>query len=99
MSRMTLHCVVLTGILLFLAGCASRDPYYRTDVWRPTGANAANIAVMAADPHDLIRGRGDTRQLAKAPELAVEKVWAGSVPGAKGSSGGGGSAPAAPPGG
>ena len=55
---------------------SSRDPYYRTDVWQPNGANAANIAAMVADPHDLIRGRGDSRVLAKAPEQAVEKVWA-----------------------
>ena len=34
------------------------DPYLRTDVWQPTGANAANIAAMVADPHDLISGHG-----------------------------------------
>ena len=41
-----------------LAACQDMDPYARTDVWQPTGANAGNIAAMVANPHDLIRGRG-----------------------------------------
>lgn len=88
----------MTGFLLLLAGCTSRDPYYRTDVWRPTGANAANIAAMAADPHDLIRGRGDDRQFSKPAARAVDKVWSGqsssggSSGGASGGSSGGGGA-------
>lgn len=95
MPRKALAFIVLTGSLLLLAGCMSQDPYYRTDVWRPTGANAANIAAMAADPQDLIRGRGDDRQLSKPAALAVDKVWSGQSAGggsSAGGSGGGGAA-------
>lgn len=83
--------------LIGLSSCANRDPYQRTDVWRPTGANAANLAAMVADPHDLIRGRGTNRQFNKAQDIAVEHVWQdkpkpfgfGSTSGSSGSSGGG----------
>jgi type IV pilus biogenesis protein CpaD/CtpE len=68
--------VLLAGVLL-LTGCADRDPYRRTDVWQPTGANAANLAAMVANPYDLIRGHGSDRQLAKAPDLAIERIWVG----------------------
>lgn len=85
--------IALCAAPLLLAGCMSREPYHRTDVWQPTGANIANIAAMAADPHDLIRGRGVTEHSAKAPELAVEKTWTLQQGGA---GGGDKAAPAAP---
>jgi uncharacterized membrane protein YgcG len=89
MQRHRLRSILLLTGLALLAGCANRDPYRRTDVWQPTGSNASNIAAMVANPHDLARGHTEGKQLAKAPELAVEHVWAG--PGGAGSSGGGGS--------
>jgi len=80
--------------LLALGGCEDRDPYRRTDVWKPTGANAANIAAMVADPRDLLQGRGATRSDIRSPELAVERVWTDQakpfIGGSAGSSGGGG---------
>lgn len=79
MSRRIRHMTVPLIGLLLLAGCASRDPYRRTDVWQPTGANAANLAAMVANPHDLISGRGDNRQLAKMPYRAVERIWTGTA--------------------
>lgn len=84
--------------LLALAGCDSRDPYLRTDVWKPTGANDANIAAMVANPRDLIRGANDSRENAGEPVLAVQRIWtdqpkplAGGGSGS-GSDGGGGGA-------
>ena len=62
--------------LLACAGCEQRDPYMRTDVWRPTGANAGNIAAMVADPRDLIRGRDTAGQDSRAATLAVGQIWA-----------------------
>jgi uncharacterized membrane protein YgcG len=74
MSR-TLQLACIAG-LLALAGCGDqRDPYLRTDVWKPTGANAGNIAAMVADPHDLISGRGTVVQNSNEPALAVQHVW------------------------
>lgn len=72
---MTRVAIPLIAALALLAGCANRDPYERLDVWRPTGANSANLAAMVANPHDLIRGHGTDRQLTKAQELAVDRVW------------------------
>lgn len=80
--------------LLAIGGCGNRDPYRRTDVWKPTGANAANLAAMVANPQDLIRGHGVNRYDTKASELAVELVWTDrpkSLTGGSGGSGGGAS--------
>ena len=66
----------LTGLCLIIAlgGCMDRDPYRRTDVWRPTGANAANIAAQVAEPKDLIRGHGSPRANSSAQIIAVDRV-------------------------
>jgi hypothetical protein len=61
--------------LLTLAACQEMDPYSRPDTWQPTGANAGNIAAMAADPHDLIRGRGAQQVDSHASSLAIGHVW------------------------
>ena len=68
--RITLNLAFIAS-LLTLAGCDSRDPYLRTDVWQPTGSNFGNIAAMVADPHDLISGRGSSYTNAGEPALAV----------------------------
>ncbi len=94
MSRsMTLN-LAFVATILALAGCAARDPYRRTDVWRPTGSNAGNIAAMVANPHDLISGRGSPYMNAGEPALAVSHVWLDTPKPLLGSggSGGGGSA-------
>lgn len=78
MNRCTHHCFLLSA-LVGLAGCADRDPYLRTDVWQPTGANAANIAAMVVNPRDLIAGRNAPTQSARASEMAVEHIWTGQL--------------------
>ena len=60
--------------IAMLGGCMDRDPYRRTDVWRPTGANAANIAAQVADPRDLIRGQGSPRLDTAASTLAIDRL-------------------------
>jgi hypothetical protein len=40
-------------LLLVLAGCDQADPYLRDGVWRPNGANAANLRSMVVVPSDL----------------------------------------------
>ena len=62
------------GCLLALAGCSSRDPYARDDVWYPTGANAVNLAAQVADPADLAGGRGDPTQHSAAQVKAVTRI-------------------------
>jgi len=41
-------------LLLVLAGCQQADPYRREGVWRPNGANEANLRAMVAVPADLV---------------------------------------------
>jgi type IV pilus biogenesis protein CpaD/CtpE len=90
--------------LVVLAGCEERDPLRRTDVWYPTGSNAANIAAMVANPNDLIRGHGANGGDGREAALAVERLWTdktkplpqvndstGAISGGTGAGGGGGS--------
>lgn len=66
--------MVLLCALSLLAACEAADPYRRTDVWYPTGANAGNIAAMAANPRDMIVGRGSSRSDSRQDADAVERV-------------------------
>ena len=97
-SRQLIRLAVVVAVLA-LAACQEMDPYARTDMWQPTGANAGNIAAMVADPHDLIRGRGVTTANSKPSNIAISHVWTdrpkglldpGSGSGGGGSSGSGG---------
>ena len=52
------------------------DPYRASDFWHPAGANAGNLAAMAARPRDLIVGpaaRAPHGRTASAD--AVDRVW------------------------
>jgi hypothetical protein len=69
--------IMLLMLVLAAAGCAASDPYRRTDVWYPTGANAGNIAAMAVRPHDLIVGRSATGGDAHMAADAVDRIWQG----------------------
>lgn len=44
------------AVLVALAGCQATDPLYREGLWRPTGANDANLRAMVAVPSDLAWG-------------------------------------------
>ena len=46
--------LLLGGLLL--SGCALTDPDQRPGEWHALNVNAANLAVMVADPHDLEHG-------------------------------------------
>ncbi len=70
--RLGFAAAILLGIL---AGCSSRDPYARDDVWYPTGAPAANLAAQLANPADLAGGRDDPRQNSAAAAKAVNHIW------------------------
>jgi len=53
-----LHGLILMVPLLQVVGCSAIAPYRRTSPWRPMGVNARDLAAMAANPTDLVRGRG-----------------------------------------
>jgi hypothetical protein len=63
--------------LLTLAGCDTIDPLKRPYMWRESGVNAQNIAVMAANPADLTRGRDEQRHRARPDSDAVENLMNG----------------------
>jgi type IV pilus biogenesis protein CpaD/CtpE len=95
MLRPQLLCI----LLLVLAGCDATDPYLRQGVWRPNGANEANLRAMVVSPSDLVRGvdssAGDGRQAAAAldrlrndkPRLLPDSAVAKVVPISSGSQG------------
>jgi len=69
MTRISLALLVVS-----VAGCASSDPYRRTDVWSPTGSNAGNIAAMVAEPNDLLHGRSDNTGDSQQAAAAIDRV-------------------------
>jgi hypothetical protein len=44
-------------LLLVVAGCDQLDPYQRAGMWRPNGANDADLRAMVAVPADLVMAR------------------------------------------
>lgn len=97
-ARLIIRFGMVIGVLM-LTACQDMDPYTRTDMWQPSGANAGNIAAMVANPYDLIRGRGVTIVDSKESNIAIGHIWSDTPkalldPGGASSSGGigGGSA-------
>ena len=90
MTRQLRFALVATGLLATLSGCGNRDPYRRDDVWYPTGANAANLAAMVANPNDLVSGRHDDRMMVGASSKSVTRIWNDTPKSLTGTGGGGG---------
>jgi len=65
---------LLALLALLLAGCEATDPFTRPGMWNFTGANAANLGVMVADPLDLARGRGDGKADGQLATAAVARL-------------------------
>ena len=63
-------------VALLLAGCAETDPYQRTGMWQPVGANTLNLAAMVVNPNDLLRGRGTTATPGIEAVPPVLRYWA-----------------------
>lgn len=69
------HLATILAAMLLLAGCAATDPYQRAGMWRPEGVVNANLAAQLADPHDLVRGRGDSGPVYRQAATAVTRLW------------------------
>lgn len=65
---------IVLAVLALLSGCAGPEPFDRPNTWRPTGANAANLAAMAARPAELARGRGTGPADGQVVAAAVERL-------------------------
>ncbi len=66
--------VLLLLPLVALAGCAELDPYTREGVWRPAGANAANLRAMVAVPSELQQGTDYAGPTGQAGAAAVDRL-------------------------
>ena len=71
-ALMLRHCLSLF-VVLALAGCDISDPYLRDGVWRPDGANDANLRAMAASPSDLVRGVPSTETEGLVAAAAIDR--------------------------
>lgn len=67
-----MSCAVIALLLFGLCGC---DPYQSSGMWQPNGANAGNLAAMAARRQDLIVGRAGSLNDGRLSGDAVERVW------------------------
>jgi type IV pilus biogenesis protein CpaD/CtpE len=65
--------------LLVLGGCAQIDPLTKEGIWRPTGANDANLRAMVAVPSDLAYGRAARTSDGRVAAQAVERLRTGRV--------------------
>ncbi len=65
------------GLLLAVAGCQATDPYDRVGAWRPNHANTLNLAMMAANPADLLHGVGDDSSSGQQAVTAIDRLRSG----------------------
>ena len=71
--------IACLGLLLAMGGCAFTDPYERAGVWRPNGANDANLIAMVKTPSDLVQGVGDGLGNGQLAAAAIERLRADKV--------------------
>lgn len=69
----------LTLAILGMAGCSAIDPLTKEGVWRPTGANDANLRAMVAVPSDLAFGRSARASDGDQAARAVDRLRTGRV--------------------
>ena len=80
MSRVRMLRLALAALpLLVMGGCAQIDPQTKEGVWRPTGANDANLRAMVAVPSDLAYGRAARTSDGNTAARAVERLRTGRV--------------------
>ncbi len=96
-AAITAAAVAGAGLLVVLAGCAGVEPYDRRFTWRPTGANEANLAAMAANPADLAHGHAQGPADGQLAAMAVERLRLGHVKPLTGANDGGGASMASGP--
>lgn len=68
-----LRCFLGATLFLSCTGCNAIDPLYRDGLWRPSGANADNLAAMVDVPSDLVRGAGRPGAGADVPVDAIDR--------------------------
>ena len=66
-------------LLLVTAGCDLFDPYKRPGSWRPSAANEQNLATMAVNPAERVRGTGAVGASGAAATGAIDRLRADKV--------------------
>jgi type IV pilus biogenesis protein CpaD/CtpE len=66
--------LLLIACAAALPGCANIDPYDREGVWRPSGANEANLRASVARPSELVTGTGERGSDGHLATQAVERL-------------------------
>ena len=80
MSRIRMPWLAVAALpLLTMAGCAQIDPLTKEGIWRPTGANDANLRAMVAVPSDLAYGRAARTSDGHLAARAVDRLRTGRV--------------------
>lgn len=69
--------MLASASLLLLAGCNQIDPLERPYMWHPNGSNDTNIAAMAVNPSDLVRGRETDQRRVILESDGVSRLWTG----------------------
>lgn len=70
-----LHLSLALPIILAVSGCTMvQDPMMREGTWHPMDANAANLAAMVANPHDLVEGQSASGTLGPEAALPVARL-------------------------
>ena len=64
--------LLLIGLVV-ISGCNITDPYARDGVWRPNGANDANLRAMVVSPSDLTRGVSARAAEGQQAEAALDR--------------------------
>ena len=75
----TLQLTALGVVAMLLSSCDALEPYDRDYTWRATGASQANLAAMAANPADLVQGRGSDGSDGLQATAAIERLRHGKV--------------------
>jgi hypothetical protein len=66
-------------LLAATAGCDAFNPYKRAGSWRPAAVNEQNLATMAVNPPELVRGTGASGAAGFTATGAIERLRADRV--------------------
>ncbi len=73
--RTSFKAALLLGGTAALAGCGQEyDPLTREGLWHPNHANRSNLALMVANPADLVRGTGAATGDGQLAAAAIDRL-------------------------
>ncbi|MFZ4406661.1 MAG: hypothetical protein ACOYOH_04940 [Paracraurococcus sp.] len=73
---MRIRLMLALPLLAVIAGCDAFDPYRREGRWRPAAVNEQNLATMAVNPAERVRGTGAQGATGSTATVAIERLRA-----------------------